>query len=247
MQVVERSALVTFTPAQMFALVNDVPRYPEFLPWCIGVRVEDVSATERIAMLKIAHGVLADRIHDAQHAAARTRRSTCASRTVRFAISTGAWRFDAIGERGCRVHFRVRIRVQEPPDRPRHSMRCSRRCAAASSMPSWCARKRFTVRSRAVIRVEIVYAEPQRSIVKTLSLAPGRGDCRRAELASLRIRIFRAWTWRIGGGHLRQGRRAAISRCKDGDRIEIYRPLLEEPEARAQNTRRAGIPTGCPT
>jgi len=51
MQVVERSALVTYTPAQMFALVNDVPRYPEFLPWCIGVRVEDVSATERIAML----------------------------------------------------------------------------------------------------------------------------------------------------------------------------------------------------
>ena len=58
MQVVERSALVTFTPAQMFALVNDVPRYPEFLPWCVGVRVEDVSATERIATLKIAHGVL---------------------------------------------------------------------------------------------------------------------------------------------------------------------------------------------
>ena len=32
---------------------------------------------------------------------------TCASRTGRFAISTGAWRFDAIGQRGCRVHFKV--------------------------------------------------------------------------------------------------------------------------------------------
>ena len=58
MQVVERSALVTYTPAQMFALVNDVPRYPEFLPWCVAARVEEVSATERIAMLKVARGVL---------------------------------------------------------------------------------------------------------------------------------------------------------------------------------------------
>ena len=58
MQVVERTALVTFSPAQMYALVNDVARYPEFLPWCVGVRVSDVSAAERIAALKIEHGVL---------------------------------------------------------------------------------------------------------------------------------------------------------------------------------------------
>ena len=43
MQLVERSALVTYTAAQMFALVNDVARYPEFLPWCVGARVEDVA------------------------------------------------------------------------------------------------------------------------------------------------------------------------------------------------------------
>jgi ribosome-associated toxin RatA of RatAB toxin-antitoxin module len=106
MQVVERSALVTFTPAQMFALVNDVPRYPQFLPWCVGVRVEDVSATERIAMLKIAHGVLQTEF---------TTRNTLAPDSQidmrlthgPFRDLTGAWRFDAIGERGCRVHFRV--------------------------------------------------------------------------------------------------------------------------------------------
>jgi len=62
MQVVERSALVTYTAAQMFALVNDVARYPEFLPWCVGARVEEVSAVERIAALKVARGVTADRI-----------------------------------------------------------------------------------------------------------------------------------------------------------------------------------------
>jgi coenzyme Q-binding protein COQ10 len=28
-----------YTPAQMFALVMDIERYPEFLPWCVGARV----------------------------------------------------------------------------------------------------------------------------------------------------------------------------------------------------------------
>ena len=34
MREVRRSALVPHTPAQMYALVNDVRRYPEFLRWC---------------------------------------------------------------------------------------------------------------------------------------------------------------------------------------------------------------------
>ena len=58
MQIVERSALVTYTAAQMFTLVNDVERYPEFLPWCAGAQVQDVSATERTATLRVARGVL---------------------------------------------------------------------------------------------------------------------------------------------------------------------------------------------
>jgi ribosome-associated toxin RatA of RatAB toxin-antitoxin module len=106
MQVVERSALVTFTPAQMFALVNDVPRYPEFLPWCVGVRVEDVSATERIAMLKVAHGVLQTEF--------TTRNMLTADAQIDMRLThgpfrdfKGAWRFDAIGTRGSRVHFKV--------------------------------------------------------------------------------------------------------------------------------------------
>jgi ribosome-associated toxin RatA of RatAB toxin-antitoxin module len=106
MLVVERTALVTYTAAQMFALVNDVPRYPEFLPWCVGVRVEDVSATERIAMLKIAHGVLQTEF--------TTRNKLAPDSQIDMRLThgpfrdlTGAWRFDPIGERGCRVHFKV--------------------------------------------------------------------------------------------------------------------------------------------
>ena len=37
---VKRSARVAYTPEQMFDLVNDVERYPEFLEWCKGARIE---------------------------------------------------------------------------------------------------------------------------------------------------------------------------------------------------------------
>jgi ribosome-associated toxin RatA of RatAB toxin-antitoxin module len=106
LQVVERSAIVTFTAAQMFALVNDVSRYPEFLPWCTGARVEELSATERLAAIKVARGVLRTEF---------TTRNTLNENTQilmhlvdgPFKTLTGEWRFGAIGEHGSRVSFRL--------------------------------------------------------------------------------------------------------------------------------------------
>lgn len=106
MHVVERSAIVTFTAAQMFALVDDVARYPEFLPWCVGARVESLSATERLAAVRIERGLMRTEF---------TTRNTLtpdAQILMRlvdgpFRSLAGEWRFDAIGDRGSRVHFRM--------------------------------------------------------------------------------------------------------------------------------------------
>jgi ribosome-associated toxin RatA of RatAB toxin-antitoxin module len=51
MRVVHRTALVPQTPAQMYALVNDVRRYPEFLPWCPATVVHAEDATSLSATL----------------------------------------------------------------------------------------------------------------------------------------------------------------------------------------------------
>jgi ribosome-associated toxin RatA of RatAB toxin-antitoxin module len=106
LHVIERSAIVTYTAAQMFALVNDVGRYPEFLPWCTGARVADESDTQRLASLRIARGVLRTEF---------TTRNTLVKDSQilmhlvdgPFRNLAGEWRFDAIGERGSRVRFRV--------------------------------------------------------------------------------------------------------------------------------------------
>jgi coenzyme Q-binding protein COQ10 len=33
--------VLPFTPEQLFALVADIERYPEFLPWCVGARIRE--------------------------------------------------------------------------------------------------------------------------------------------------------------------------------------------------------------
>jgi ribosome-associated toxin RatA of RatAB toxin-antitoxin module len=106
LKVFDRSALVTHTPAQMFALVDDVPRYPEFLPGCVGARIENTSATERVAALKIARGSF-----DFEFT---TRNSIIPDAQILmqliegpFRHLTGRWNFDAIGDRGSRVRFKV--------------------------------------------------------------------------------------------------------------------------------------------
>jgi ribosome-associated toxin RatA of RatAB toxin-antitoxin module len=111
MQVVERSALVTYTAAQMFALVNDVARYPEFLPWCVGARVEEVSPTERIAALQVSRGVLQTDF--------TTRNTLVQDSQIHMQLMhgpfrdlIGEWRFEAIGTRGSRVHFRVEFQFK---------------------------------------------------------------------------------------------------------------------------------------
>ena len=53
-----RSALVHYSPAEMYQLVNDVDDYASFLPWCRSSEVQSASATEMIASVEIARGVL---------------------------------------------------------------------------------------------------------------------------------------------------------------------------------------------
>jgi len=45
--------VLRYTPEQMFNLVADVRRYPEFLPWCVGARIVSHTENELLADLTI--------------------------------------------------------------------------------------------------------------------------------------------------------------------------------------------------
>ena len=50
-----------YTPEQMFDLVADVDRYPEFLPWCVGARVRSNDGSLIVADLVIGYKVFRER------------------------------------------------------------------------------------------------------------------------------------------------------------------------------------------
>ena len=55
---IKRSALVHYSPAEMYQLVNDVASYASYLPWCRSSEVKNESKTEMIASVEIAKGIL---------------------------------------------------------------------------------------------------------------------------------------------------------------------------------------------
>ena len=45
--------ILPYTPEQLFALVADIERYDEFLPWVVAVRIRSSSDSETVADLVV--------------------------------------------------------------------------------------------------------------------------------------------------------------------------------------------------
>ena len=53
--------IVPYTPDQLFDLVADVKKYPEFLPWCVGARIRSKEERLVIADLMIGYKLVRER------------------------------------------------------------------------------------------------------------------------------------------------------------------------------------------
>lgn len=53
--------LLPYTPEQLFDLVADIERYPEFLPWCVGARIKSRQENLLIADLVIGFKMIRER------------------------------------------------------------------------------------------------------------------------------------------------------------------------------------------
>jgi ribosome-associated toxin RatA of RatAB toxin-antitoxin module len=104
MPTARKSALVPQSCETLFALVDDVERYPEFLPWCSSTRVLD--RDERITRARIDvdyHGL---KSHvTTRNAKERPHRMTLELEEGPFERFHGEWTFRPLGGEGCRVEF----------------------------------------------------------------------------------------------------------------------------------------------
>lgn len=107
MREVKRSALVNRSPAKLFALINDIGSYPQFLPWCSHARIESSTAREIVATIGVRQGAL--------HGEFTTRNTLDADRSVDmrlvsgpFRLLEGRWLLTPV-EAGCRVELTMRF------------------------------------------------------------------------------------------------------------------------------------------
>ena len=113
MQCVRKSVLVPYAAGKMFELVDEVERYPEFLPWCGGARVLDIRDRHKTARLDIDyHGV---RTHfTTDNANEPPERIVITLKDGPFRHLHGEWRFKALGEHGCKVELELAYEFATP-------------------------------------------------------------------------------------------------------------------------------------
>jgi len=102
----EKSVLVEYSAAQMFALVEDVARYPEFLPWCGGAQILGQEPGVVHASILIDFRGIRQRFS--------TRNTLEQDALIRmklvdgpFRELDGSWRFKSLGEHACKIEFRL--------------------------------------------------------------------------------------------------------------------------------------------
>ncbi len=106
MKQVSRSALVSFSAEQMFDLVNDVARYPEFLPGCSGSRVIESSNTGMVASVDVSKAGISKTF--------TTTNELIPSKAILmnlvdgpFKTLRGGWFFTALDDRACKVELKL--------------------------------------------------------------------------------------------------------------------------------------------
>lgn len=110
MKTVTKSVLIWYSPEEMFGLVTDVDRYPQFLPWCDRASVVAEDATGMTAQVGISFGGIRQSF--------TTRNTHVPGREVHmqlidgpFSQLEGQWKFQPVGEgdqRACRIEFELR-------------------------------------------------------------------------------------------------------------------------------------------
>ena len=125
---IEKSALVLHSAAQMFALVDDVEHYPQFLPWCKSATVHFRDAHTTVASIAIAwRGIeqsfttenanfAPSRIALRQPSAESLAGLGVAAKpgSMLFTELDGQWQFKPLRADACKVELQLRYQMATP-------------------------------------------------------------------------------------------------------------------------------------
>lgn len=104
MTTIYKSALVPFSAARMYGLVNDVESYPDFLPWCSDGRLVSASAGEMCGEIEVSRMGVRQRFTTCNRLT-ENRRVDIGLRTGPFKRLDGFWLFTPLREDACKVEL----------------------------------------------------------------------------------------------------------------------------------------------
>src|SRR5690554_7082079 len=99
---IQRSALLPYSAAALYDLVNDVASYPEFLPWCSASEILEHSEECMRAGLTMAKGRLSQRFVT-KNTLVPNEKISMTLEEGPFTRLQGSWEFKALGENACKI------------------------------------------------------------------------------------------------------------------------------------------------
>ncbi|PZN31051.1 MAG: ubiquinone-binding protein [Proteobacteria bacterium] len=113
MREVHRSALVPYKPPQIFALVEDIERYPQFVPWVTGAQLVSRGDGEVVGRLEMAAGSVRERFVT-RNTLTPPERIDMKLVEGPFKVLEGSWTFEPLGDRGTRIGLAMRFQFSNP-------------------------------------------------------------------------------------------------------------------------------------
>jgi coenzyme Q-binding protein COQ10 len=103
---IQEVRLLPYSAEQMFDLVGDVARYPEFLPWIMATRVRSDSETEMVADMLIGFSAIREKF------TSRVEKRRAEEIRVHYVDGPlrdldNVWLFRPLGDQACEIDFRV--------------------------------------------------------------------------------------------------------------------------------------------
>jgi len=109
---IRRSALMPYPAQFMYDIVNDVDSYPEFLPWCGGVKIHQLDNSSMEASILMRGAGLNHWF--------KTRNSMVSGRSIEmelvegpFSKLDGRWSFTPIDSEGCKIELRLLFEMKQ--------------------------------------------------------------------------------------------------------------------------------------
>jgi ribosome-associated toxin RatA of RatAB toxin-antitoxin module len=110
---ISKTALVSYSAHEMFVLVNDITKYPEFLPWCKTVTIHSQTETSITATIEMG-GIGLKKSFTTVNVIIPDERIEIGLQKGPFSHLQGYWTFLKLGDVGCIISLNMEFKIYNP-------------------------------------------------------------------------------------------------------------------------------------